>query len=341
VIARRLVAAASTRRLIAAASTRRLIAAMIAAAAVCAGCTTTNEDMPDAPGSLLVQPPLPSGATMAPPAPVTTPAPTCGDPTASLRPLPTGSTVPTPAVDRIRERGRLVVGLDTSSNLFSFRDPASGSIVGFDVDIAREVARDLFGDPDRIEYHILTSADRVESLVDRSVDIVAKTMTINCERREKVAFSTVYFEAGQRVLVSKGSGIRGMEDLADRWVCAVAGTTNMHRLQELAPNARVLSVPNWADCLVVMQQRQVDAVTSDDSILAGLAAQDPNLELVGPPVSDEPYGIGVNKSDSDLVRQVNATLDRIRADGTWQRIHDRWLTPLGPAPAPPTPHYED
>jgi polar amino acid transport system substrate-binding protein len=313
----------------------------LAVAAVLAGCAAPSDDVAHAPRTLLVPPPMPSGATIAPPAPSTAPEPSCGDPTASLRPLPAGSTVPTPSVDRIRERGRLVVGLDTSSNLFSFRDPATGSIVGFDVEIAREVARDLFGDPDRIEYHLLTSADRVQSLVDRSVDIVVKTMTINCERRETIAFSTVYFEAGQRVLALKGSGIRGVGDLGGRRVCTVAGTTNLHRVQALAPDAMVLSVPGWADCLVVMQQRQVDAVTSDDAILAGLAAQDPNLELVGPRLSVEPYGIGVNQADTDLVRQVNATLDRIRGDGTWQRIHNRWLAPLGPAPAPPTPRYED
>lgn len=321
---------------------RRLVVTVAAVAAVAAGCATPADDTSSrSPRSMLLPPPLPSGATIATPAPPTSPTSACGDPTASLRPLPADAKVPTPSVDRIRERGRLIVGVDTSSNLFSFRDPATGAIVGFDVDIAREVSRDLFGDPDRLEFHILTSADRVAALVDRSVDMVAKTMSITCERRTQVAFSTVYFEAGQRVLSMKGSGIDGAEDLRNRRVCAVAGSTNLRTIQQLQPDAMVLSVTNWADCLVVLQQRQVEAATADDSLLAGLVAQDPNLELVGPRLSVEPYGIGLNSADPDLVRQVNRTLDRIRGDGTWQRIHDRWLAPLGPAPAPPTPHYED
>ncbi|MGW6693808.1 glutamate ABC transporter substrate-binding protein [Rhodococcus sp. NPDC054953] len=319
---------------------RRRVAVGAVAAAV-AGCATdTVFDLPEHPTAYLA-PPMPSGVATAPPPASPEPEPDCGDPTASLRPSPADATTPTPAVDRIRARGRLVVGLDTSSNLFSFRNPATGTIEGFDVDIAREIARDLFGDPNRIEFRILSSADRIAALDSRLVDVVVKTMSITCERRDRVAFSTVYYQAGQRVLAMRGAGIRDASDLAGRRVCAAAGTTNLHRIQQMQPDATVLTVPNWADCLVLLQQRQVDAVTSDDAILAGLASQDPNVELVGPAFSSEPYGIGLNKADADLVRQVNRTLERIRADGTWRRIHDRWLSVIGPAPAPPTPHYED
>ncbi|MFF0817374.1 glutamate ABC transporter substrate-binding protein [Rhodococcus sp. NPDC003318] len=318
---------------------RGSVVALVAVAAV-AGCATTSPPAEPA-HTVYTDPPLPAGAAVAPPPAESAPPEDCGDPTASLRPLPPSTAAPTPTLDRIRARGRMVVGIDTSSNLFSFRDPATGMIAGFDVDIAREVTRDLLGDPGRIEFRVLSSADRVRALTDRTVDVVVKTMTITCERRTQVAFSTVYFEAQQRVLAMKQSGIRDASDLAGRRVCAAAGTTSLQRIQQVEPEATVLTVPNWADCLVVLQQRQVEAVTSDDSILAGLATQDPNLELVGPSLSSEPYGVGVNLADSDLVRQVNGTLDRIRADGTWQQIHDRWLGTFGPTPPPPTPHYED
>lgn len=318
---------------------RRWVVVFAAAVAV-AGCTTTSPPAPPA-HTVYTDPPLPAGAVIAPQPDAPAPTEDCGDPTASLRPLSPGAATPTPTLDRIRDRGRLVVGIDTSSNLFSFRDPTTGTIQGFDVDIAREVARDLFGDPDRVEFRVLSSADRIRALQDRTVDVVVKTMTITCERRAQVAFSTVYFEARQRVLAMKQSGVLDTGDLAGRRVCAAAGTTSLQRIQQVQPEATVLTVPNWADCLVVLQQRQVDAVTSDDSILAGLATQDPNLELVGPGFSSEPYGVGVNRDDPDLVRQVNGTLDRIRSDGTWQRLHDRWLGVLGPTPAPPTPHYQD
>ncbi|MFE3292678.1 glutamate ABC transporter substrate-binding protein [Rhodococcus sp. NPDC059234] len=319
---------------------RAALFAVAAAALVVAGCTGAQ---PFGPGSRpdYAMPPVPSGASVAASPTGTTPEPTCGDPTASLRPFADGAKPPTAALARIQGRGRLIVGLDTGSNLMSFRDPSTGTIEGFDADIAREVARDLLGDPSRVEFRMLSSADRIPALNDNTVDIVVKTMTINCERRQQVGFSTVYFLAQQRVLVTKGSDIRSAADLAGRRVCAAAGTTSVEHIQRVQPAAIVVTVPNWGDCLVVLQQRQVEAVTGDDTLLAGLASQDPNLQIVGGSLSPEPYGIGVNQTDPDLVRLVNGSLDRMRQDGTWQRLYDRWLGVLGPSSGPPVPSYQD
>lgn len=339
---------------------RRILAAAVVAAAlagVLSGCggpddvsTATGSTQPAATQPSATAPvaanpegtnaPLPEGAAVAP-SPTGQPVPEqCSNPTASLRPFPDGAP-DSPTLDRIRARGRLVVGLDTGSNLFSFRDPITGSIEGFDADIARELARDLLGDPNLAEFRILPSADRIPALQDRLVDVVVNTMTVNCERREQVDFSTVYFQAKQRILVAQGSGIRGVADLAGRRVCTVTGSTSLTHLQRAQPDAIVLTVPSWSDCLVVLQQGQVDAVSSDDSLLAGLASQDPYLQIVGESLSPEPYGIGINKDDPDLVRLVNASLERMRQDGTWSRIYDRWLGVLGPSPGPPVPNYQD
>ncbi|MCX5041959.1 transporter substrate-binding domain-containing protein [Aldersonia sp. NBC_00410] len=307
-------------------------------------------EAPPAPNSAptTFAPPLPARATeIEAGAPASATAqPDCGDPTASLRPDPDPALRVGPTIDAIRARGRLVVGLDTGSNLFSFRDPQTGTIQGFDVDIAREIARDLLGDPNLIEYRTLGSADREEALMNHTVDIVAKTMTITCARRQHIDFSTVYYKAAQRVLAIADGGtgtpsIDGIGDLADRRVCVVNGTTSMQHIQQYQPAAALLTVPNWADCMVALQQRQVDAISSDDSILAGLAVQDPYTRVVGDPISAEPYGIGIAQNQTDLVRFVNATLDRIRTDGTWNALYDRWLTVLGPAPGPPAPRYLD
>lgn len=321
---------------------RGLLAAAFALALLLTGCADTRDTAHTEKVATYTDPPLPAQATQlpsdAPPPPES--GEDCGDPTASLRPTG-GRGARGPSLDAIRARGRLLVGLDAGSNLFSFRDPISGAIVGFDADIAREVARDLLGSPDLVEFRSLGSADREQALQDRTVDIVAKTMTITCERRTKVAFSTVYLRAGQRVLTMKNSGIDGIADLAGKRVCVVSGTTSLDRIRREQPAATVLTVPTWADCLVVLQQRQVDAVSTDDSILAGLAAQDPYTEVVGEAISVEPYGIGITKGNDDLVRFVNATLDRLRRDGTWTTIYNRWLTSLGPNPGPPAPTYED
>ncbi|GAD83468.1 glutamate ABC transporter substrate-binding protein [Nocardia asteroides NBRC 15531] len=316
---------------------RAVAALLLAAAALVGGCSDSAPAPDD--HTVYSEPPLPAKAI---PIGTDTPVPArageqCGDPTASLRP----STARGPRIDAIRARGRLVVGLDAGSNLFSFRDPLTGRIVGFDADIAREIARDLLGNPDLIEYRSLASEERERALQDHTVDLIAKTMTITCERRQRVAFSTVYLRADQRVLAVKNSGINGLADLAGKRVCVARGTTSLDHIRRDQPAATILTVPTWADCLVVLQQRQVDAVSTDDAILAGLAAQDPYTEVVGDSISAEPYGIGIPKGDDDLVRFVNATLERIRNDGTWLRIHRRWLATLGETPSPPAPTYQD
>ena len=291
--------------------------------------------------SLTLAPPTPAGMQELPPQQTPSPAPNQNcDRTASLRPF-TDKKDADAAVAGIRQRGRLLVGLDIGSNLFSFRDPISGQITGFDVDIAGEVARDIFGTPSQVEYRILSSDERIKALQENQVDIVVKTMTITCERRKDVAFSTVYLTASQRILAPRDSAITQADDLSGKRVCAARGTTSINRLQRISPPPIIVSVVTWADCLVALQQKQVDAVSTDDSILAGLVSQDPYLHITGPNLEEEPYGIGINLHNDGLVRFVNGTLERIRRDGTWYALYRKWLTVLGPTPAPPAPRYLD
>ncbi|MFV0495255.1 glutamate ABC transporter substrate-binding protein [Mycobacterium sp.] len=261
-------------------------------------------------------------------------------PTASLRPF-TDKAEADAAVAAIRARGRLIVGLDIGSNLFSFRDPITGEITGFDVGVAGEVARDIFGNPSQVEYRILSAEERITALQQSRVDIVVKTMTITCERRQLVNFSTVYLDANQRILARRDSAISKVSDLSGKRVCVARGTTSLRRIREIAPPPQIVSVVNWADCLVAIQQRQIDAVSTDDSILAGLVEEDPYLHIVGPNMANQPYGIGINLDNTGLVRFVNATLERIRKDGTWNTLYRKWLSVLGPAPLPPEPRYVD
>ncbi len=162
-------------------------------------------------------------------------------------------------------------------------------------------------------------------------------MTITCDRRKQVNFSTVYLDASQRILAPRDSPITKPADLSGKRVCVAKGTTSLHRIREIAPPPIVVEVVNWADCLVTLQQRQVDAVSTDDSILAGLVSQDPYLHIVGPNMGTQPYGIGVKLDNTGLVKFVNGTLERVRRDGTWNTLYRKWLTVLGPAPAPAEP----
>ena len=319
---------------------RKLTAIAAVTVAMLSGCAQPAD--PVTPPAPTLAPPTPAGMEELKPEPVRAPDSsqnTC-DRTASLRPFSNRAQADA-AVASIRQRGRLLVGLDIGSNLFSFRDPVTGKITGFDVDIAGEVARDIFGKPSAVEYRILSSADRITALQNNAVDIVVKTMTITCERRKLVNFSTAYFIAHQRILAPRESAINGPADLSGKRVCVARGTTSLARVREISPPPTIVTVVTWADCLVALQQHEVDAVSTDNAILAGLVAQDPYLHIVGPNMTEEPYGIGINLTNTALVRFVNGTLDRIRNDGTWEALYRRWLTVLGPVPAPPAPRYVD
>ncbi|HJE91607.1 MAG TPA: glutamate ABC transporter substrate-binding protein [Dietzia timorensis] len=249
-------------------------------------------------------------------------------------------------VPKIYDRGRLIVGLDQGSNLFSFRDPVSGELEGFDVDLAKEIARDIFGDPERVEFRSLTSGERIAALQDHRVDVVVKSMSITCERREHVRFSAPYYSANQRLLTLRGSEIGQLSDLDGKRVCVAEGTTSAAKLRDIVGDVTVLSVNTWADCLVAIQQEQVDAITTDDAILAGMVAQDPNLVIVGDYVSAEPYGVGIppnrpGDNTDGLVRQVNGTLERIRSSGRWREMYNKWLSQYGSNPVMPRPVYSE
>jgi polar amino acid transport system substrate-binding protein len=202
------------------------------------------------------------------------------------------------------------------------------------------VSKAIFGDPNKIEYRVITTAQRIPALEDGSVDIVARAMTINCARWKQIDFSTEYYRAGQKVLVAKGSPAKSMADLKGKRVCAPNGSTSMDKLRTF-PGLIPVGSDTHTGCLVLFQQGKVDAITGDDTILAGLAAQDPYASVVkAPAFTSEPYGLGISKSHPEFVRFVNTVLAQMRTDGQWKTAYDTWLkAALGPAPAPPAAVY--
>ena len=242
----------------------------------------------------------------------------------------------------IAERGRLVVAVGLDTYLISSRNPQTGQLEGFDIDIAGDLAEAIFGDRERVEYRQLDLPGRLAAVESREVDLMVGTTTITCRRQAQVEFSTVYYQAGQRVLVNRGSGVTDLDGLASKRVCASRGSTSLQKVLANQPGPVPVGEPSVTDCLVMLQLGEVDAVSTDDALLAGLAAQDPRTEIVGPRFSTEPYGVAINKAAPDLVRFVNAVLERRVEDGRWQKSYQDWLMrELGPLPSPPEPQYRD
>jgi polar amino acid transport system substrate-binding protein len=295
--------------------------------------------------------PIPKAAppsTSAPAPSATTAPPACGNPLASFAPdganpapgavMPSGSHMAT-----IQKRGRLIAGVSSDTLLLGSRNPLSGQIEGFDIEMLKAVSKAVFGDPNKIEFRVITAAQRIPVLSGDpadNVDVVARAMTITCARWEQIDFSTEYYRAGQKVLVAKGSPVKSMEDLKGKRVCAPNGSTSMDKLRTFAGLIPVGS-DTHTGCLVLFQQGKVDAITGDDTVLAGLAAQDPYAFVVkAPAFTAEPYGLGISTTHPDFVKFVNGVLEQMRTDGQWATAYNTWLRDaLGAAPSPPAAVY--
>jgi polar amino acid transport system substrate-binding protein len=276
-----------------------------------------------------------SAVPTAEPAPTaTTRAVTCTDPLASYAPDASSGTVTAGStMAAIRDRGYLLVGVSADTLLMGARNPLSGNIEGFDIDVLHQVAQAILGDPDAIQYRVITSAQRLPSLQgDDPVDIVARTMTMTCDRWQSIDFSTEYYHAGQKLLVASDSDATSLADLAGERVCAPASTTTYDRIADSGVEA--VAAETHTQCLVRFQQGDVVAIAGDDTILAGFAAQDPYAKVVGDAISDEPYGLGMQQGQEDLVRFVNQVLEDMRTDGRWEQIYTKWLGGLGDATPP-------
>ncbi len=243
-------------------------------------------------------------------------------------------------MEKIVQRGSLVAGVNQNAYRVGYRDPVTRDLAGFEIDIVREIARALFGDPSRVRFIALTAADRVPMLQRGDVDLTVRTTTMTCENWRDVAFSTEYYTASQRLLVRQGDPATEIEQFGGRKICAAAGSTSIINIRTFTPTATPVSAPDVIDCLVMLQQHQIDAISTSDILLLALAAQDPQTSVVGRPLKQQPYGIGVGQTKPDLVRFVNGVLERIRADGTWTTAYTHWLsTTLGPPPPPPPARY--
>ncbi|MEU2558698.1 glutamate ABC transporter substrate-binding protein [Streptomyces longispororuber] len=273
----------------------------------------------------------------------------CRTPEASLRPSPKDG----PVLEAIKKRkvSKLVVGVDQNSYRWGYRDPNKereqhkerGQLEGFDIDLAREIAERLLGDRNAVVFRAIPTSQRISAIQNGQVDMVVRTMTINCERVDQVAFSTAYFETGQQILAPKSSDITGYDaSLRGKRVCSAEGSIALEALEKEDFGADIrTTVPNQLDCLVRLQLGEVDAVLTDGALAAGQAAQDPTVELKGKPFTREYYGVAMMKGADDLVRRVNDVLEDYREDG-WKQSYDRWLAAgLGSEARPPKPKYKD
>jgi glutamate transport system substrate-binding protein len=232
----------------------------------------------------------------------------------------------------------LKIGVKEDQPGLGFKGP-DGKYQGFDIEIAKAVAKQLGVSEDKIEFVTTVSANREPFIQQGKVDFVVASYTINDDRKKKVSFAGPYYTSGQDLLVRTGeTAITGPDSLDGKKVCSVTGSTPAKRIKTDHPKAALQEFDTYSKCVAALLGGKVDALTTDDIILAGYAAQNPGkLKVIGKPFSKEPYGIGLAKDDTKGRNAINDALQKIFTDGEYKAIWDKTLGVGGtPAPNPPS-----
>jgi glutamate transport system substrate-binding protein len=233
---------------------------------------------------------------------------------------------------------KIVIGTKYDQPGLGLKNP-DGTMSGFDVDVATYVAKELGYAPDKIEWKESPSSQRETLIGNNQVKFIAATYSITDARKEKVDFGGPYLITGQSLLVrNDNTDITGAESLQNnKKLCSVSGSTPAQRIKDKYPGVQLQQYDTYSACIEALKNGAIDAVTTDEVILAGYAAQSPGtFKIVGKPFSEEKYGIGLKKGDTELRNKVNAALEKMESDGSWKAAFDKNLGPAGiTAPTPP------
>ncbi|HZG02620.1 MAG TPA: glutamate ABC transporter substrate-binding protein [Streptomyces sp.] len=238
--------------------------------------------------------------------------------------------------------GKINVGIKFDQPGLGLKTP-NGEYTGFDVDVAKYVAKELGYDEKDIVWKEAPSAERENMIANGDVKFIVGTYSITDERKQRVSFAGPYFLAHQDLLVrADDNSVRTEKDLntSDLKLCSVTGSTSAQNVKkDFAPKANLMQYGGYSECLTGLENKSVDALTTDDSILAGYAAQEQHrgkFKLAGLSLSDEPYGIGLKKGDTKLQQQINDALKKMVEDGSWEKAAKKHFGPANyqyePAP---------
>lgn len=241
-----------------------------------------------------------------------------------------------PTFEKMTDADKVVIGVKNDQPGLGYEDAATGTRSGFDIDIARWIAASLGFDEDKIEYQTIPSANREQAIVNGDIDYYVGTYSITDKRKEQIDFAGPYFITGQGLLVAKdNTDINGPDDVAGKIVCSVTGSTPLQRIREEYNPGDTVEYDTYSQCVEQLKAGSVDAITTDEAILAGYVAQEPDaLKIAGEPFSEERYGVGLPKGDTVLKGHINALFND--NPEIWTAIFDKNLAPAGIAGDQPT-----
>ncbi len=227
----------------------------------------------------------------------------------------------------IKERGQLIVGVKTDSPPFGFLGK-KGLNKGFDIDIAKALSKEIFGNEEAIQFVAVTSENRIGFLTSGKIDILAATLTITEERKKQVDFSMPYFIAGQQILVQEHSRITKYQDLAGKKVATIKGSTGDIAIEELVPTAERVRFERNFEALQALKESRVEAFVQDYIFLYALMRKNRGLRMAGlEPFCPARYGLGVRNGEKEWLDFVNATLAKMKETGEYDKLLVRWFGP--------------
>ncbi|MDQ4503357.1 glutamate ABC transporter substrate-binding protein [Sinomonas sp. ASV322] len=234
-----------------------------------------------------------------------------------------------PTFDKIKSAGKVRIGVKQDQPGLGFKDAATGEYSGFDIEIAKWVAASLGYSKDKIEFKPIPSANRESAIQNGDIDYYVGTYSITDKRKQQIDFAGPYFITGQGLLVKKSNTtINSDKDLAGKTVCSATGSTPLQNITKNYPDTKTTSFETYSLCVDALKDGRADAVTTDEAILIGYAAQEPDaLKVVGKPFTVEKYGVGLPKGDTALRKFINDMFTNGKS--TWQKIYDSTLGKSG------------
>jgi ABC-type amino acid transport substrate-binding protein len=244
---------------------------------------------------------------------------------------------PDSAMAKIAKRGRLVAAVKNDLPLFGYLDPKTSEYTGFEVDVAREIARALLGDPSKIEFKAASTRTRIPMVKEDVVDLALATITMTPERAKEVDFSEVYFVTGPAMGVMKDSPQPGrkLEDYAGKTIAVTKGSVYEKIVKERVPAIKVVQIETHAEILQALQTKRIDGVVTDETNLQSMARHDPNLVVSVPPFEPySKYGAAIRQGRPEFVKFVNGVIQQMKTSGKWKDIYTRNIGTAAPAPPP-------
>ncbi len=242
--------------------------------------------------------------------------------------------------EKILQRGKIIVGVRYDIPLYGYQNPKTGNVEGFEIDISKELARALFGDPAKVEFRQVVSRTRIPMLQEGVIDVVIANLTMTKKRMEEIDFSDMYNLAGMQALVPEASPIRNLNDLKTATIAVAKGGTGEQAMRELYPQAKLLQMDSHGDSFQALVSRRATVFVADDTTLQGMQEKLKGFRVIPDRLTFEPHAIGVAKDHPELLAYVNAFVRDLKASGKWKELYRKNVSGAVREPPPGVPEAQ-